>query len=163
MLCCSLGFSSVLIELMCLQVWQWTSERWKMCTWLLSSWKHSWGNSPSLCSPISSTMTLLTLPVSMVRGESQLLVYLCVLCEAHTLHLPYIRWTVCVSAVHLMTVFVPAVSSESQVTVMKTLVESLPEENQASLRYLITFLAQVQPMVCTSRWSLLKNIISVCY
>uniref|UniRef100_A0A8C4E703 Rho GTPase-activating protein 1 n=1 Tax=Dicentrarchus labrax TaxID=13489 RepID=A0A8C4E703_DICLA len=32
---------------------------------------------------------------------------------------------------------------ESQVTVMKTLVESLPEENYASLRYLITFLAQV--------------------
>ncbi|XP_006802720.1 rho GTPase-activating protein 1 [Neolamprologus brichardi] len=36
-----------------------------------------------------------------------------------------------------------SVSSESQVTVMKTLVESLPEENYASLRYLITFLAQV--------------------
>ncbi|XP_044044326.1 rho GTPase-activating protein 1 isoform X2 [Siniperca chuatsi] len=36
-----------------------------------------------------------------------------------------------------------AVSSDSQVTVMKTLVESLPEENYASLRYLITFLAQV--------------------
>lgn len=50
-----------------------------------------------------------------------------------------------------MTVFVPAVSSESQVTVMKTLVESLPEENYALLRYLITFLAQVQLMVCTSR------------
>uniref|UniRef100_A0A3Q4H8E3 Rho GTPase-activating protein 1-like n=1 Tax=Neolamprologus brichardi TaxID=32507 RepID=A0A3Q4H8E3_NEOBR len=33
--------------------------------------------------------------------------------------------------------------NESQVTVMKTLVESLPEENYASLRYLITFLAQV--------------------
>lgn len=36
-----------------------------------------------------------------------------------------------------------SVSSESQLTVMKTLVESLPEENYASLRYLITFLAQV--------------------
>ncbi|XP_069573317.1 rho GTPase-activating protein 1 [Brachyistius frenatus] len=36
-----------------------------------------------------------------------------------------------------------SVSSDSQVTVMKTLVESLPEENYASLRYLITFLAQV--------------------
>uniref|UniRef100_A0A3Q0QXY6 Rho GTPase activating protein 1 n=1 Tax=Amphilophus citrinellus TaxID=61819 RepID=A0A3Q0QXY6_AMPCI len=36
-----------------------------------------------------------------------------------------------------------SVSSESQATVMKTLVESLPEENYASLRYLITFLAQV--------------------
>lgn len=36
-----------------------------------------------------------------------------------------------------------SVSEESQVTVMKTLVESLPEENYASLRYLITFLAQV--------------------
>uniref|UniRef100_A0A3P8P4J5 Rho GTPase activating protein 1 n=1 Tax=Astatotilapia calliptera TaxID=8154 RepID=A0A3P8P4J5_ASTCA len=33
--------------------------------------------------------------------------------------------------------------NEIQVTVMKTLVESLPEENYASLRYLITFLAQV--------------------
>ncbi|XP_055021452.1 rho GTPase-activating protein 1 isoform X2 [Boleophthalmus pectinirostris] len=36
-----------------------------------------------------------------------------------------------------------SVPEESQVTVMKTLVESLPEENYASLRYLITFLAQV--------------------
>ncbi|XP_028256186.1 rho GTPase-activating protein 1-like [Parambassis ranga] len=36
-----------------------------------------------------------------------------------------------------------SVSSDSQVTVMKTLVESLSEENYASLRYLITFLAQV--------------------
>lgn len=36
-----------------------------------------------------------------------------------------------------------SVSEESQVTVMKTLVETLPEENYASLRYLITFLAQV--------------------
>ncbi|XP_028283822.1 rho GTPase-activating protein 1-like [Parambassis ranga] len=36
-----------------------------------------------------------------------------------------------------------SVSSDSQVTVMKTLVESLPEENYASPRYLITFLAQV--------------------
>ncbi|XP_062301543.1 rho GTPase-activating protein 1-like [Scomber scombrus] len=36
-----------------------------------------------------------------------------------------------------------SVSSDSQVTVMKTLVESLPEENYKSLRYLITFLAQV--------------------
>lgn len=36
-----------------------------------------------------------------------------------------------------------SVSEESQVTVMKSLVESLPEENYASLRYLITFLAQV--------------------
>uniref|UniRef100_A0A3Q3E869 Rho GTPase activating protein 1 n=1 Tax=Hippocampus comes TaxID=109280 RepID=A0A3Q3E869_HIPCM len=35
-----------------------------------------------------------------------------------------------------------AVPSDSQVTVMKTLVESLPEENYAALRYLITFLAQ---------------------
>ncbi|KAM7365243.1 hypothetical protein PAMP_016188 [Pampus punctatissimus] len=33
--------------------------------------------------------------------------------------------------------------SDSQVTVMKTLVESLPEENYLSLKYLITFLAQV--------------------
>ena len=40
--------------------------------------------------------------------------------------------------------WLPAVPSESQVTVMKTLVESLPEENYTSLRYLITFLAQVQ-------------------
>lgn len=36
-----------------------------------------------------------------------------------------------------------SVSEESQVTVMKTLVEALPEENYAALRYLITFLAQV--------------------
>uniref|UniRef100_A0A3Q2ZKV0 Rho GTPase activating protein 1 n=1 Tax=Hippocampus comes TaxID=109280 RepID=A0A3Q2ZKV0_HIPCM len=36
-----------------------------------------------------------------------------------------------------------SVPSDSQVTVMKTLVESLPEENYAALRYLITFLAQV--------------------
>ncbi|XP_028283787.1 rho GTPase-activating protein 1-like isoform X2 [Parambassis ranga] len=36
-----------------------------------------------------------------------------------------------------------SVSSDSQVTVMKTLVESLPEENYASPRYLITFLGQV--------------------
>ncbi|XP_061833708.1 rho GTPase-activating protein 1 isoform X2 [Nerophis lumbriciformis] len=36
-----------------------------------------------------------------------------------------------------------SVPTESQVTVMKTLVESLPEENYASLRYLIKFLAQV--------------------
>uniref|UniRef100_A0A8C6U4Y8 Rho GTPase-activating protein 1 n=1 Tax=Neogobius melanostomus TaxID=47308 RepID=A0A8C6U4Y8_9GOBI len=36
-----------------------------------------------------------------------------------------------------------SVSEESQVTVMKTLVESLPEENYVSLRFLITFLAQV--------------------
>uniref|UniRef100_A0A673AN35 Rho GTPase activating protein 1 n=1 Tax=Sphaeramia orbicularis TaxID=375764 RepID=A0A673AN35_9TELE len=36
-----------------------------------------------------------------------------------------------------------SVSSDSQVMVMKTLLESLPEENYASLRYLITFLAQV--------------------
>uniref|UniRef100_A0A671YCR3 Rho GTPase activating protein 1 n=1 Tax=Sparus aurata TaxID=8175 RepID=A0A671YCR3_SPAAU len=36
-----------------------------------------------------------------------------------------------------------SVSSDSQATIMKTLVESLPEENYASLRYLITFLAQV--------------------
>ncbi|KAM7375004.1 hypothetical protein PAMA_014205 [Pampus argenteus] len=33
--------------------------------------------------------------------------------------------------------------SDSQVTVLKTLVESLPEENYMSLKYLITFLAQV--------------------
>uniref|UniRef100_A0A665UND1 Rho GTPase activating protein 1 n=1 Tax=Echeneis naucrates TaxID=173247 RepID=A0A665UND1_ECHNA len=36
-----------------------------------------------------------------------------------------------------------SVSGESQVTAMKTLLESLPEENYASLRYLITFLAYV--------------------
>ncbi|XP_029922660.1 rho GTPase-activating protein 1 [Myripristis murdjan] len=36
-----------------------------------------------------------------------------------------------------------SVSSDSQVTAMKTLLESLPEENYTSLRYLITFLAQV--------------------
>lgn len=36
-----------------------------------------------------------------------------------------------------------SVSSDSQAEVMKSLVESLPEENYASLRYLITFLAQV--------------------
>ncbi|XP_014866371.1 PREDICTED: rho GTPase-activating protein 1 isoform X1 [Poecilia mexicana] len=36
-----------------------------------------------------------------------------------------------------------SVSSDNQAEVMKTLVESLPEENYASLRYLITFLAQV--------------------
>uniref|UniRef100_A0A3Q1CL21 Rho GTPase activating protein 1 n=1 Tax=Amphiprion ocellaris TaxID=80972 RepID=A0A3Q1CL21_AMPOC len=36
-----------------------------------------------------------------------------------------------------------SVSSDSQVMIMKTLVESLPEENYTSLRYLITFLAQV--------------------
>ncbi|XP_042369221.1 rho GTPase-activating protein 1 isoform X2 [Plectropomus leopardus] len=36
-----------------------------------------------------------------------------------------------------------SVSSDNQVELMKTLVESLPEENYASLRYLITFLAQV--------------------
>ncbi|KAF0022038.1 hypothetical protein F2P81_025709 [Scophthalmus maximus] len=39
--------------------------------------------------------------------------------------------------------FAAAVSSDNQATAMKTLVESLPEENYASLRYLITFLAQV--------------------
>lgn len=72
------------------------------------------------------------------------------LCEAHTPTCPTPDEQ-SASAVHLMTVFVPAVSSESQVTVMKTLVESLPEENYALLRYLITFLAQVQLMVCTSR------------
>uniref|UniRef100_A0A3P8SI92 Rho GTPase activating protein 1 n=1 Tax=Amphiprion percula TaxID=161767 RepID=A0A3P8SI92_AMPPE len=33
--------------------------------------------------------------------------------------------------------------TDSQVMIMKTLVESLPEENYTSLRYLITFLAQV--------------------
>lgn len=38
----------------------------------------------------------------------------------------------------------PAAPSDSQVTIMKTLVESLPEENYESLRYLITFLVQVQ-------------------
>ncbi|XP_068560775.1 rho GTPase-activating protein 1 [Cebidichthys violaceus] len=36
-----------------------------------------------------------------------------------------------------------SVSSDSQVALMKTLVESLPEENAAALRYLVTFLAQV--------------------
>ncbi|KAM3850769.1 rho GTPase-activating protein 1 [Diretmus argenteus] len=36
-----------------------------------------------------------------------------------------------------------SVSSSSQATAMKTLLESLPEENYASLRYLIQFLAQV--------------------
>ncbi|TWW64257.1 rho GTPase-activating protein 1 [Takifugu flavidus] len=36
-----------------------------------------------------------------------------------------------------------SVPSDSQVTVMKRLVESLPEENYESLRYLITFLVQV--------------------
>lgn len=36
-----------------------------------------------------------------------------------------------------------SVSSDSQVAFMKTLVASLPEENDATLRYLITFLAQV--------------------
>uniref|UniRef100_A0A7N6BKB2 Rho GTPase activating protein 1 n=1 Tax=Anabas testudineus TaxID=64144 RepID=A0A7N6BKB2_ANATE len=36
-----------------------------------------------------------------------------------------------------------SVSADSQATVIKTLMESLPEENYASLRYLITFLAQV--------------------
>ncbi|MEQ2218068.1 hypothetical protein XENOCAPTIV_028932, partial [Xenoophorus captivus] len=41
--------------------------------------------------------------------------------------------------------FQDTVSSDNQAEVMKTLVESLPEENYASLRYLITFLAQVQP------------------
>lgn len=39
-----------------------------------------------------------------------------------------------------------AVSSDNQAEVMKTLVESLPEENYASLRYLITFLARVQQL-----------------
>ncbi|XP_068165399.1 rho GTPase-activating protein 1 isoform X2 [Antennarius striatus] len=36
-----------------------------------------------------------------------------------------------------------SVSSDNQVVVMTTLLESLPEENYKSLRYLITFLAQV--------------------
>uniref|UniRef100_A0A8C2X9A9 Rho GTPase activating protein 1 n=1 Tax=Cyclopterus lumpus TaxID=8103 RepID=A0A8C2X9A9_CYCLU len=36
-----------------------------------------------------------------------------------------------------------SVSSDGQVAFMKTLVESLPEENYTSLRFLITFLAQV--------------------
>ncbi|XP_037618267.1 rho GTPase-activating protein 1-like [Sebastes umbrosus] len=36
-----------------------------------------------------------------------------------------------------------SVSSDSQGEIMKALVESLPEENYASLRYLVTFLAQV--------------------
>uniref|UniRef100_A0A3P9MB54 Rho GTPase activating protein 1 n=1 Tax=Oryzias latipes TaxID=8090 RepID=A0A3P9MB54_ORYLA len=36
-----------------------------------------------------------------------------------------------------------SVSSDCRVEVMKTMLESLPEENYASLRYLITFLAQV--------------------
>ncbi|KAF7648138.1 hypothetical protein LDENG_00161500 [Lucifuga dentata] len=36
-----------------------------------------------------------------------------------------------------------SVPSDSQVVVMKKLLESLPEENYASLRYLVTFLAQV--------------------
>uniref|UniRef100_A0A7N8YNN2 Rho GTPase activating protein 1 n=1 Tax=Mastacembelus armatus TaxID=205130 RepID=A0A7N8YNN2_9TELE len=36
-----------------------------------------------------------------------------------------------------------SVPSEDQVTAMKTLIESLPEENRISLRYLITFLAEV--------------------
>uniref|UniRef100_A0A1A7W6M7 Rho GTPase activating protein 1 n=1 Tax=Iconisemion striatum TaxID=60296 RepID=A0A1A7W6M7_9TELE len=36
-----------------------------------------------------------------------------------------------------------SVSQEDQAAVMKALVESLPEENYSSLRYLITFLAQV--------------------
>ncbi|XP_062236205.1 rho GTPase-activating protein 1 [Platichthys flesus] len=35
------------------------------------------------------------------------------------------------------------VPSDNQVSALKTLVESLPEENRTSLRYLITFLAQV--------------------
>ncbi|KAJ3584508.1 hypothetical protein NHX12_015003 [Muraenolepis orangiensis] len=35
------------------------------------------------------------------------------------------------------------VPSENQVAALKALVESLPEENYASLRYLVTFLAQV--------------------
>lgn len=44
----------------------------------------------------------------------------------------------------MLTVCVAAVSGDSQAAAMRTLVESLPEENYASLRYLITFLAQVQ-------------------
>ncbi|XP_076008484.1 rho GTPase-activating protein 1 [Genypterus blacodes] len=36
-----------------------------------------------------------------------------------------------------------SVSSDNQVAVMKKLLETLPEENYASLRYLVTFLAQV--------------------
>ncbi|CAG5934393.1 unnamed protein product [Menidia menidia] len=36
-----------------------------------------------------------------------------------------------------------SVSSDNQVDVMRNLLDSLPEENRASLRYLITFLAQV--------------------
>lgn len=38
-----------------------------------------------------------------------------------------------------------AVSDDNQVAAMKAIVESLPEENYASLRYLIAFLAQVRP------------------
>lgn len=38
-----------------------------------------------------------------------------------------------------------AVSADNQVAAMKAIVESLPEENYASLQYLIAFLAQVKP------------------
>lgn len=55
----------------------------------------------------------------------------------------------CVSSVYVLNDGVcvwcdAAVSGDGQAEVMKALVESLPEENYDSLRYLITFLAQVQ-------------------
>lgn len=42
------------------------------------------------------------------------------------------------------------VSGDSQAAAMTTLLESLPEENYVSLRYLITFLAQVKHLLTTS-------------